>query len=144
MKNIHGLVSRANAKNVADVEALRKRGREWDAAIAAKDIDRVMAFFTPESHTLPDRAPAAYGLDGIRQVWEQVLSYPGLVFITQDLVIEVADSGDLAYVLGAVEFSFDSNGQRITDFGKYALVYRKVESEWKLAFDMSNSNQAMQ
>jgi len=137
----HGIVSFTKAKNAADVEAIRKQGRDWDAAIAAKDIERIMAFFTPESHSVPNNAPAVYGLEGIRQVWQEVLSLPGLVFTTQDLVIEVADSGDLAYVLGAANVSFEMEGQTIASIDNYVLIYRKVDGTWKLALDISNTTQ---
>lgn len=123
-----------------DEQAIRKLGREWDAAIAAKDLDRVVGFFAADARSLADNTPPAVGLAEIRELWGNVLALPGLVFTTQDEVVQVSASRDLAYVIGKAKFGFDTEQGRIEDDSKYLLVWKNVAGVWKLAADMNNSN----
>ncbi len=56
--------------------------------------------------------------------------------------MEVARSGDLAYVSGNYEFNEQDNGGKpITDKGKYLEVWKKQPNgSWKCAADMFSSD----
>lgn len=123
-----------------DAQAILALGEDWDAALAAKDLDRVMGFFADDAQSLADNAAPARGREEVRALWEALLALPGLVFTTKDEIVQVSDGGDMAYTIGAHRIGFDTPEGRIEDEGKYLLVWRKRAGVWKLVADMSNSN----
>ena len=67
---------------------------------------------------------------------------PTATVIQKDGPVEVARSGDLAYVTGTYELSeTDAKGKPMTDKGKYLEVWKKqVDGNWKCVIDMFNSD----
>lgn len=130
--------------NDRDVQELRRMGRVWDALVAARDLDGLMGLFARDAQSLADNTPPAIGEEAVRGLWGHVLATPGLEFTTEDQLVAVADSRDLAYVIGRAKFAFDTPDGRFEDDAKYLLVWKRVDGAWKLAADMNNSNVPLQ
>jgi len=54
--------------------------------------------------------------------------------------IVVASGGDMAYDIGTYNLSFDSDKGPVKDAGKYVVVWKKVDGDWKVAAGIFNSN----
>ena len=125
----------------AESVAIRDAMVEWVEAENAKDVERMLSFFTDDASLLPPGAPMATGKEAIRGLLSQSIAIPGLTLSAQTTKVEVCGSGDLAYSLGLYEATVnDPQGKPITHDGKFVVVWRKQpDGSWKVVADISNS-----
>ncbi len=93
---------------------------------------------------MPPNAPRVDGRGAIRGAWAGMLQLPNvsLTFAPTDIVI--AEAGDMAYDIGTYNLGLDGPDGRIEDKGKYVVVWRKVNGEWRVMADIVNrDNPAM-
>jgi ketosteroid isomerase-like protein len=69
-----------------------------------------------------------------------MLATPGfeLTFAPEQIV--VSSSGDMALDRGTYRLSVAPDGTKQVDTGKYVVVWRKVDGQWKAAADIINSD----
>ena len=125
-----------------DAEVIRRSDIEWSNSAQSKDVDTWVAHYSPDAVVLSPNQPAASGNEAIRKTIGGLLGLPGLSVKWRPLKVEVARSGDIGYLHGTYELSFDNpNGGRIEDHGKYVEVWKKQpDGSWKCAIDMFNSD----
>jgi uncharacterized protein (TIGR02246 family) len=131
------------AGDAAIEKALRDLDAQWSAAAAAKDLDKTVSYYAADALLLPPNAAAATTKEAIRTAWKQEIegAVSGSWKATK---VDVAKSGDLAYITGTYEFvSKDESGKQSTDHGKYLEVFRKqADGSWKATVDIWNSDLA--
>jgi uncharacterized protein (TIGR02246 family) len=124
----------------ADEAAIRAAVVAWSQASEAKDVDKVVAFYTDDAIQMPDRGAIIQGKENIRKGWAGMLAEPGpgLTFATTAVV--VARSGDIAYEYGTFDFATKDKKGRIHDEkGKYLTAWKKqADGTWKVAVDIDN------
>jgi uncharacterized protein (TIGR02246 family) len=126
----------------ADEEAVRKADADWEKAAQSKSVDAWAAFYSDDAVVLPPNEALATGRDNIKKSIGGLLGLPNLAISWQSTKVEVARSGDLAYLYGTYEVSFDeAPGKRTTDRGKLVEVWRKqADGSWKCIVDTWNSD----
>lgn len=126
----------------ADEEAVRKADADWAKAAQSKSVDAWAAFYSDDAVLLPPNEPLQTGADNIKKSIGTLLGLPNLAISWQSAKVEVARGGDLAYLYGRYEVSFDeSPGKRTTDRGKIVEVWRKqTDGSWKCIVDTWNSD----
>jgi ketosteroid isomerase-like protein len=126
----------------ADEQAIRETDMAWAKVGAAKDLERVLAFFTDEASEFPPNAPIATGKEARRKVWSEYFATPGFAFSWQPTKVEVSRGGDLGYSMGTYELTtHDPTGKPVTDRGKYVTVWKKqADGTWKVVADIFNSD----
>ena len=136
------VVNAASKTRGGNAQALRETDVAWSKIGAAKDLDRMMSFFTDDASELPPNAPVATGKAAIRTLWSQLFATPGFALSWQPTKAEVSRGGDLGYTIGTYELSMtDTTGKPVTDRGKYVTVWKKQkDGTWKVVADMFNSN----
>jgi len=136
------LGANASASADNDAEVIRKSDIEWSNSAQSKDVDTWVAHYSIDAVVLSPNQPAASGKEAIRKTIGGLLGLPGLSLSWRPLKVEVARSGDIGYLHGTYELSFDNpNGGRIEDRGKYVEVWKKQpDGSWKCAIDMFNSD----
>jgi uncharacterized protein (TIGR02246 family) len=134
--------SRATDTRAADEAALRKLDEEWSNSVASRDAEKVIAYYADEAVVMPPNIPTLAGKDAIRTLWKSMLESPLFSGGWKATKVEVAQSGDLAYVSGNYEFKEqDAGGNPITDKGKYLVVWKKQpDGNWKCVANMFNSD----
>lgn len=128
--------------STTDEAALRKLDDEWSKAVGAKDVEKTMAYYVDDALMMPPNIPALTGKGAIRALWKSLLEAPAFSGGWKATKIDVARSGDLAYVSGTYELTeSDDNGQPMTDKGKYMQVWKKQsDSNWKCVAHMFSSD----
>jgi ketosteroid isomerase-like protein len=122
-------------------QALRDLDAQWSAAAGAKDLDKTVSYYSDDAIVLPPNAAIATTKDAIRNVWKD-----GLASVTslswKATKVEVAKSGDMAYVSGTYEATMnDASGKPVTEHGKYLVVWEKqADGKWKCGADTWNSD----
>jgi len=126
----------------ADEATLKNLDAEWSKAAGAKDVDKTASYYSDDALVLPPNMPAINGKQGARAMWQGMFSVPGFGGGWKVSKVEVARSGDLAYVTGTYELSeTDAKGKPMTDKGKYLEVWKKqADGTWKCVVDMFNSD----
>lgn len=129
-------VSAAAAADPKIEQALRDLDAQWSAAAAAKDVDKIVSFYSDDAIVLPPNMAAVTTKDAIRALWKEEIENATSVSWKATRV-EVANSGDMAYVSGTYEVTMkDTTGKPVTDHGKYLEVWeKKADGTWKCGAD---------
>jgi ketosteroid isomerase-like protein len=122
--------------------ALKELDAQWSKVAAAKDLDKTVSYYADDAIVLPPNAPAATTKEAIRGIWKELITSPGYAGGWKATKVEVARSGDIAYVSGTYEFTMsDASGKPIKDRGKYVEVWKKqADGTWKTVADIWNSD----
>ncbi len=131
-----------NPNTRADEAAIRRLDADWVKAGATKNPDEWMAFYAPDAVVLPPNEKVAKTKEAIRASVAGLLGLPGLVLTWTPSKVEVAASGELAYLYGAYEFTAkDTHGKPINDYGKNVEIWKKQpDGGWKCIVDTWNSD----
>ena len=129
--------------NQAAEEAnIRKLDAEWVKAAQTKQVNNWMVFYADDAVVLPPNDKAASGKDNIRKPVADLLGLPELSISWQPTKVEVARSGDLAYLYGTYDLSFrQPSGNVVSDKGKNLEIWKKqADGSWKCIVDTWNSD----
>src|SRR5262245_37098894 len=110
----------ASDTRAADEATLRNLDAEWSKAAGAKDADKTVSYYSDDAQVMPANTPVIHGKAGARAMWKGMFDMPGFAGGWKPAKVEVARSGDLAYVTGTYELSeTDASGKPKIDKGKY-------------------------
>jgi uncharacterized protein (TIGR02246 family) len=113
---------------------------QWGAAMAAKDAKASAEFYATDGVMMPPGTPAIESREALTAAWQGLFSKPGFQLTIKSTKIVVAQAGDLAYERGVYELAFDGEQGPVKDKGKYVVVWKKVDGNWKAAADIFNSD----
>jgi uncharacterized protein (TIGR02246 family) len=138
-------VTPGRAHDSAAIEReIRALAAQWVAAVAAKDVATIAALYAPDGLFMPPNAPALEGADAIGAAWQGLIDLPGLSMTFVPTRVVVSAKGDMAADIGTYALSFDGDGGRVEDKGKYVVVWRKIGGAWRVLSDIFNTNVAAQ
>jgi ketosteroid isomerase-like protein len=102
-----------------------------------------VGYYSDDAVLLPPNEPIVAGKQAIRASWVSLLS-PNIALAWQANKVDVARSGDLAYVVGRYTLTTrDAEGKPVMDRGKTIEVFKKeADGSWKVVADMYNSDLA--
>ena len=125
-----------------DEAAWRKLDDEWSKAAGSRDVDKTISYYSDDAVVMPPNIPTLTGKEPIRSLWKSMLGSPSFSGGWKVTKVDVARSGDLAYVSGNYEFNEkDDNGKPMTDKGKYLEIWKKqADGGWKCVADMFSSD----
>ena len=149
--NLSGEAAAQTRKPSTD-PALDKVVAEFVAAFNAKDAAKVASFYTEDAALMPPNAPMIKGRPNIEAFWrsafEQGMSNLKL------RPFDSAVSGEQGYEAGTATLEIRPAGKEagaaakpnaappVTDTSKYVVVYKRVGADWKMAYDIFNSDAA--
>jgi len=125
----------------ADENAIRAADAQWAKTAQAHDLDGTVSYYTDDAVLLPPNAPIAADKQSIRASWEALLG-PTIAISWHITKMDVAQSGDLAYLVGAYSLTVrDPHGNPTSDRGKLIEVWKKqADGKWKTVADTFNSD----
>ena len=125
----------------AEEIAIRQADAQWSKAAESGDLDRTVSYYSSDAQLLPPHSPIAVSSAAIRAAWEPLLA-PALAVSWKASKVEVARSGDFAYVIGTYLIAMkDSHGKPKDDTGKLIEVWKKqADGKWKCVADTFNSD----
>ncbi len=121
-------------------QEIRDLDKKWVGAVARGDAAMIADFYAPDGVFLTPNAPPAEGPKAIGEAWKGLISLPNLSLNYRATRIDVAASGDLATAVGTYDLAFSGENGRVRDEGKYVVVWKKINGEWKVIADIYNSN----
>jgi ketosteroid isomerase-like protein len=125
----------------ADEKAIRDADAQWSKTAAARDVDGTVSYYSDDASLLAPNAPIASDKQSIRAAWAGLLT-PDTSLSWQAGKVEVARSGDLAYLTGAYQLTTkNAHGKPVSDNGKFVEVWKKQpDNKWKVVADIFNSD----
>lgn len=126
----------------ADEAALKSLDDEWSKAIGARDLEKTISYYSDDAILMLPSIPSLTGKEPIRGLWKRMFDSQTFSGGWKATKVEVARSGDLAYITGTYEFTEqDDSGQPMTDKGKYVKALKKhTDGSWKCIADSFNSD----
>jgi ketosteroid isomerase-like protein len=113
---------------------------KWVEAFKQRDFATIEALYASNGLLLPSNSPPVEGPEAIVAVWKSWSELPNVEVVFGVNRIEASSSGDMAYDYGWYTFAFDTDNGRVTDKGKYVVVWKKLDGSWKVAADIFNTN----
>jgi uncharacterized protein (TIGR02246 family) len=126
----------------AEAEAIKALDAKLVEAIATKNADAVVAFYSSDAVFLPPNQDAKTG-EALKQDWANMFAMNNASLTFAPTSVEVDEHGDRAIDIGTYTFSFDSDQGKVEDHGKYVEVWEKIDGQWKIAVDMYNTSVPM-
>jgi uncharacterized protein (TIGR02246 family) len=129
--------------SAAEEKVIRDLDTKWVAAVAAKDTMAVGNVFAEDGEFLHPEAPRVIGRAAVRSAWVGLFKAPNLSLTFEPTKVVVSRAGDIAYETGGYKVGLDGpKGKRIEDAGKFVVAWKKVNGEWKVQYDIFNSDKA--
>ena len=131
------LILVAAPASAQDKATIVKLNDAWAAAFNKGDASAVAAMYTEDAFVLPPGAEMVKGRAAIEAFWRQAAQQMGDAKLTTVDVLPLGPRA--AREIGTVSLKSKSQPpQEIV--GKYAVVWRKIGGQWKLATDIWNTN----
>ncbi|HEV8508949.1 MAG TPA: SgcJ/EcaC family oxidoreductase [Gemmatimonadales bacterium] len=124
------------------VDRIRELDDSWLDAARRRDLDGMMAIYTPDAQELLPGQPALVGRDAIREHYRRLLEELPRCSYSFDLQeVTIAESADLAIVRGSYRFMADELKLDEVQIGKFVAVWVFYSGDWRLEINISNSDQ---
>jgi len=133
-----GACAPATVNQASDAQTIRNLGNDWQRAIAARDVDKIVALHAPDAISISSNSPAAMGSTAIRASYAGLVNLPGLSLAWVPTRIDVV-SPTVANEYGTYTLAFDGPQGRVNDRGNYATVWHKIDGQWRVATDATVS-----
>jgi len=124
--------------DAADRAALETIEREFVTAARTGNLEATIPRYAPDVEMMPPNAPAIRGRDAVRAA---VADLPPVT--KYDVTIEsVVGCGDVAVVNGgyALTVQLSDSAAPFEDTGRYLHVFRKIDGEWLVTYDIFSSD----
>jgi uncharacterized protein (TIGR02246 family) len=121
-----------------DARAIRKVEAAWSQAFAAKDLNKVVAFYADDASVFLPGSPVLSGAPAIKAAMKPMLADKKYSLIFASTKIQVSKAGDIAYSQGAYTSrrTDPKTRQVLIEKGKYVTVYMKqADGAWKAVAD---------
>lgn len=120
---------------------LLKRDAEWaEVALAGKDIDQIVSYWSEDAVVIPQGQPAVEGKAAIRAFVTASLQTPGFKIHWRSETVAFSPDGKLAYMRGTNEMTVPGpNGALLTLPGRGVTVWRlEPDGQWRCVVDIWN------
>jgi uncharacterized protein (TIGR02246 family) len=115
---------------------LNKLAAEFEAAVNAGDAAKVAAMYADDAVVMPPNEPMVKGRSAIEARFKKMMKQEGKISLKlSPFHSEIA--GERAHEAGTGTIKLPG-GQTVNE--KYLVVYKRVGNEWKVAYDIWNSD----
>jgi uncharacterized protein (TIGR02246 family) len=136
------IIFSCNEKKVdkkAEGDKVMQLSRDWARTASTGDVEKTVNYWADDAVLISAGQPLLKGKQAIRQMVEESYKIPGFRISWQPQSVEVAESGDMAYIIENSQISFtDSTGKSVTQNNKAVSIWRKqADGSWKNVVDIS-------
>ena len=116
--------------------AIEAGNKQFMVAFSRGDGAGLAALYTPNGQLFPAHSDIVRGKQAIEQFWQGAITsgIQGATLTT----LEVERHGDTAYEVG--KYTLAGEGGKVLDAGKYVVVWKRQQGQWKLHRDIWNTN----
>ena len=121
-----------------DEQTIRGLENDWQRAIVARDVERIVSLHTSDALAMFSNSPMASGSAAIRSTYNGLVNTPGVSLTWVPTKIDVV-SPTVATDYGPYTLSYDGPQGKVTDHGNYTTVWHKIDGQWRVAVDIGAS-----
>jgi ketosteroid isomerase-like protein len=127
-----GSAAAQDAKARSAIEAVNQ---QFMVIFKSADPTALTALYTSAGQLLPPHGDIVTGTQAINQFWQGFL-VPGIAVTFKSLELEThGDTGhEVAY------YTVTGEGNKVLDTGKYIVIWKREQGQWKLHRDIWNTN----
>lgn len=128
----------------AEADTLRSLEDQWSAAILNKDKEKIFSMFAPDAVSMSQNQPICQGAENLRKHIDAMFEDTTELMNTYTYkieTIEVAASGDLAYVRGSDRVSKKTFKGTADEIGKWVDIWKKTDGKWKVVVSIWNGDE---
>jgi len=105
----------------------------WALVTNARDIESWMSYLAPDAVFTPPGSPVLQTDEAIRESYETAFADPAFSLDCEQLSVEVAESGDMAWARGVCDFTVtDPTGKTAHGTSRWFKVWlRQPDGSWK-------------
>ena len=136
-----GLVQQANGQNFIgdknEIDAILTNIKQFSQYYMDAEYENLAKCYTEDGKIFPDKTDIIEGFEAIKKRW----TLPDNVDVLHHKVtpLEIRIVGDIAYDYGYYEGETQyPNGNKYAFKGKYVIVWKKVDGDWKIYLDIWN------
>lgn len=121
----------------AERAAILATDKPWQEAIAAKDVERSIAFWADDAVVMPPGQPSLVGKDAIRRFVTESFKIPGFGVRWETTAVNVSPNGGMAYAFAKTTTTIAGpDGKLLALPAKSVTVWRKgPDGAWKCVVD---------
>jgi uncharacterized protein (TIGR02246 family) len=120
-------------------DRIRELDDAWLDAARRRDLDGMMAIYSPDAQELLPGQPALVGRDAIREFYRGFLEdLPRFSYSFDMHEVTIAESADLAIVRGSYRYMADELKPDEVQIGKFVSVWVFFSGDWRLEINISN------
>jgi uncharacterized protein (TIGR02246 family) len=126
----------------AEKEAIKKITDDFNAAINAGNIDKLVSLYTDDAVRIPPNKPALVGKEAIRSLFQEQLDQ--FTVQNEGVIVDLKVSGDLAFVRGSWTSinTPKTGGEPLKYNGSFVSVIQKQpEGSWKVICNIWSNEQ---
>lgn len=124
----------------SDEKTIRHLNHTVIASLSSGDIAAITAVYDTNAALLMPGAPAFVGIEAISAAWQGLVDTPGISLEAEPIEIEFSESGEMAMDRGWYRLTTATAGASTVEEGKYLVVWRKTDGQWRMIADMINNN----
>jgi uncharacterized protein (TIGR02246 family) len=124
------------ADTVTSDQALRQLLSDWESALRARDLDRMMSFYTPDVVFYDGIGPLQMGQELYRKNWDEFFSYfPGPVeWRTQHMKVTAGDRAAFSRALVELKGT-NAEGKCEATWMRQTVGYEKIGEAWRISHE---------
>jgi len=105
-----------------------------------KDLDGMVGRFAADGTLKIPNTPIVYGTEALREYYGNTLRLEDFKLDLNVIRIEIAEAGDMAYVLSDFDVSFFTPGGPFHDTGSSLIVFKRINDAWKIVSENLSSD----
>ena len=135
-------VSECCPDSSGEAQALIGLDDAWSQAAAARDAEKVGAFYADDAIVYAPGAPMATGRADATAIWSTAFAEPSFMISWKSTDAHVSACGDIGHTAGAYWSSYTgADGRKVEERGKFLCIWkRQSDGSWKAWRDMWNSD----
>ena len=126
--------------NTKTHDAIVAANQQFMTAFSNSDDAALAALYTEDAKLLPTNSDVVSGNPAVQAFWKVVFEM-GIKKATLE-TLEVEGMGDTAYEVG--KYTLFIEGEQVADSGKYVVIWKMVNGQWKLHRDIWNTSMPAQ
>ncbi|MEM7367474.1 MAG: DUF4440 domain-containing protein [Bacteroidota bacterium] len=131
------LFSQTYSGNQEDIDQILENIQKFSSYVMNSDAEKIADAYTTDGKIFPDNRDIMEGREALVRYWTSPEGYQTTYHkITPS---EISIEGETAYDYGYYEGkSKNPEGQESSWSGKYVIVWKKLDNDWKIYLDMWN------
>jgi ketosteroid isomerase-like protein len=122
-----------------EIKKILKNAEAFSKAVVSGNTEGLVKAYTADAKLFPTNRDILSGTDSVRAYWS--FSGPSAISYHKLTPIEIKISGDEARDYGYYEGTSKlEDGSESHWKGKYLVIWKKVDDDWKMYLDIWNSN----